>query len=103
MFICICTFRNVHSILAQALYGSEPSIKQQVLEISKYPRFPMQKVALAMQNIQNMFLSPTKPPPPCVSSIEMNYPILSVPQMEILDDTLKKFKVGFHLGTLTLF
>ncbi|CAH1155770.1 unnamed protein product [Phaedon cochleariae] len=85
--------RTIHAFYALALFGSEPKVKELVLEMSKYPRFPIQKVASAMELSQNMFSSNRKPSPPSVhGSGDMAYPILTYAQMEMLDDTILSLK-----------
>ncbi|XP_023024493.2 protein CIP2A [Leptinotarsa decemlineata] len=86
--------RTIHNLFAIALYGSGTKVKQLVLEMSRYPRFPIEKVASAMESSQNMFCSTGDPR--CQANIQKStdivYPILSFAQMEILDDTLRGFK-----------
>nr|CAI5859097.1 unnamed protein product [Callosobruchus analis] len=100
--------KTLQCILAQALCGGPTEVKKLVLELAKYHWFPANEVALAMHSYQNMFYGHT----PCNNSPpistphggmgDINYPGMSVIQMETLDDLLKKFKKHVErLETLT--
>nr|CAH7751383.1 unnamed protein product [Callosobruchus chinensis] len=100
--------KTLQCILAQALCGGPTEVKKLVLELAKYHWFPANEVASAMHSYQNMFYGHT----PCNNSTpvsashsgmgDINYPGMSVMQMETLDDLLKKFKKHVErLETLT--
>lgn len=57
----------------------------------------MEKVALAMETTQNLYITAKQSPPTAESYPEINYPIMSISQAQILNDVLEKFKVNHVL------
>ncbi|XP_072393387.1 uncharacterized protein [Diabrotica undecimpunctata] len=87
--------RNIQSILAIALYGSKSEIRQLVLELARSSRFPVFKIASAMETSQAMFCNNKNSSTSWTLSkttYDPVYPILGYAQMEMVDDTLKNFK-----------
>ncbi|XP_056635811.1 uncharacterized protein LOC130444604 [Diorhabda sublineata] len=86
--------RNIQSIIAIALYGSKSHIRQLVLELSRYSRFPIAKIAEAMETSQNMFCNKTSSNNhmDVTTSHNSGYPVLGYGQLEMVDDTLNSLK-----------
>lgn len=86
--------RNIQSIIAIALYGSKSHIRQLVLELSRYSRFPIAKIAAAMERSQNMFCNTISSSSrmDVTTSYTSGYPVLGYGQLEMVDDTLNSLK-----------
>ncbi|XP_019880385.1 uncharacterized protein LOC109608400 [Aethina tumida] len=86
-------YREIHMVLAQALYSSPIEVKKLVLDMATATNFPSKTIAEAMGNLQSMILiNPTLPPNNNRAVNEINFPVLSPTQVDRLDETLNRIK-----------
>lgn len=87
-------FSQIHSIIAQALYSGSKEVKTLILEMAGLPSFPKNNIAGAMTSMQNL-VSLTSPLPTKSNYImnEISTPVLSITQVEKLDNLMTKLKV----------
>ncbi|CAH0563585.1 unnamed protein product [Brassicogethes aeneus] len=92
--------REVHMVLAQALYCSPFEVRKEVMKMSALPNFPADTVARAMGNLQPMVL--VNAPGEHVSKKPRIEPNFSHHEKETLDGKLKKLKSLYDKNLLNL-
>lgn len=87
-------FRQIHMILAQAMYNGPKLVKKVVLEMAGSRMFPIDHVTQAMADMQHVTQTgtPTKNNQDQVAS-NMCFPVMSVTKIERLDEVITELKV----------
>ncbi|KAB0793304.1 hypothetical protein PPYR_12924 [Photinus pyralis] len=94
--------RQIHMVLAQALYNGTKETKTLIMSISSCEHFPINRVSEAMCELQPaMQLETTKSVSNPISD-NFNFPMMSVTQSEKLNDLMAKIKEAYNQSLLSI-
>ncbi|XP_017785577.1 PREDICTED: uncharacterized protein LOC108568798 [Nicrophorus vespilloides] len=83
-------YRQIHMVIAEALFKGNEDIKALILTLAGFPLFPHRQVAIALQELQPLMKADVQKT--TSTNDMMSYPITSVAQAEKLDRTIDLLK-----------
>ncbi|KAF5292722.1 hypothetical protein FQR65_LT11190 [Abscondita terminalis] len=101
-FADLLQHKQIHMVLAQALYEGSKETKALVLGMTAGPHFPINEIALAMNELQPLLHTETKFQNNRNPSMDDNlcFPMMSVTQVERLDEIMNKMKEIFDQNNI---
>lgn len=92
---CLYHFRQIHMILAQALYSGPQDVKKTILNMTMSSSFPTDEVTAAMVDMQRLVqVENTSPSIDQQMNSNMCFPVISVAKLDMLDDIINQLKVS---------
>ncbi|KAK4873864.1 hypothetical protein RN001_013224 [Aquatica leii] len=101
-FTDLMQHKQIHMILAQALYNGSKEIKTLILRMSPVPNFPINEISSAMCELHPLLQADSTIQNDDNSQIDNNlcFPMMSVTQVERLDEIMNKMKEAYEQNNL---